>query len=163
MNVLGIDSGIERVGWAVFDRNERDTQKSVYVASGLIKTPSKNSVSDRLLQIYDELEVIIEAHDVDEVAMEQLFFFKNQKTVIPVAQAQGAILTLCGKRGLPLVFLTPLQIKQIITGYGTADKLAVQKMLGIILKLEAELKQDDQADAIACALAYCYQNRSLLQ
>jgi crossover junction endodeoxyribonuclease RuvC len=162
MHIMGIDSGIERVGWAVFDRNERDTQKSTYIASGLIKTPKK-ATELRLFQIYEELDALFDRYQIVELAIEQLFFFKNQKTVIPVAQAQGAVLTLCAKHAVPVTFLTPLQIKQVITGYGTADKKSVQKMLGIILGLKAELKQDDQADAIGCALAYCYQNRALLQ
>lgn len=162
MRIMGIDSGIERVGWAVFDKDERSGQSSTYVTSGLIKTPIK-AVELRLLQIYDELEVLITTHKIKELAIEQLFFFKNQKTVIPVAQAQGAVLTICAKYGIPVTFLTPLQIKQAITGYGTADKPAVQKMLGLTLGLKDELKQDDQADAIACGLTYCYRNSSLLQ
>ena len=162
MHIMGIDSGIERVGWAVFDKNTQSSQNSTYVASGLIKTPKK-AIELRLLQLYEELETLIKHHDIRELAIEQLFFFKNQKTVIPVAQAQGTVLTVCAQHGIPVTFLTPLQIKQAITGYGTADKPAVQKMLGITLGLKDELKQDDQADAIACALTYCYRNTSLLQ
>ena len=57
--------------------------------------------------------------------------------------------------------MAPLQIKQIITGYGQSDKKSVQKMLNLILKLDKKITQDDEADAIACGLAYCYINKSL--
>ena len=93
--------------------------------------------------------------------MEQLFFFKNEKTVISVAQAQGAIELLSAIKGVPLLYLTPLQIKEIITGYGRADKIAVRKMIDLTLKEKVDILDDDQTDAIACGMAYCYLNDKL--
>ena len=86
------------------------------------------------------------------VVLEQLLFFKNQKTFIRVAQAQGVSLLLAAQNKIKVEFLTPLQIKQSITGYGQADKKSVQKM--IKLEMGININQDDEADAVACGLAY---------
>ena len=76
--------------------------------------------------------------------------------------AQGAIQILAAQNNISVELLTPLQIKQIITGYGNADKKSVQKMLALTLNLKKEIVQDDEADAIACGLAYCYINKKLI-
>ncbi len=163
MSILAIDSGLERVGYAVFDRTPSHGKPATYITSGLITTPKRRILSDRLRIIYDEIAALINTHSPEIVVLEKLFFFKNQKTVIDVAQAQGAVLLAAAHRATPTDYLTPLQIKQIVTGYGTADKKSVQKMLGLLLGLPADvLKQDDQADAIACGLAYCMLNKSLV-
>ncbi|NTU73402.1 crossover junction endodeoxyribonuclease RuvC, partial [Candidatus Roizmanbacteria bacterium] len=81
---------------------------------------------------------------------------------IQVAQAQGSIMVLAAEHGLPVEFLTPLEIKQIITGYGTADKLSVLKMIRMLVKETKEIKQDDQIDAVACAYAYSTLNQNLM-
>ena len=88
------------------------------------------------------------------MVLEQLLFFKNQKTFIRVAQAQGITMLLAAQNKIKVEFLTPLQIKQIVTGYGQADKLAVQKMIKLTTGIV--LTQDDEADAVACGLAYTY-------
>ncbi len=160
MVILAIDSGFERTGWAVLSH-----QKSVvnYVTSGLIKTSSKLSLAKRLEEIFIKLEQIIKKEKPTAIAMEQIFLFKNQKTVIPVAQAQGIALLLAAQHNLELEFLTPLQIKQIVTGYGHSDKIAVKKMVSLTLpKLNLSKMIDDEIDAIACGLAYCYLNKQLI-
>jgi len=151
MIILSIDSGIEKTGYAVFDNK-------TYLKSGLIKTSKSKSTEYRLLEIYLELEKVIKKFRPKTVVFEQLFFFRNQKTAIKVAQAQGSVLLLAALNDLKVEFLTPLQIKQIITGYGQSDKKSVQKMI----KLEngIDIDQDDEADAVACGLAYIYLTRS---
>lgn len=157
--ILSIDPGFEKVGYAFFENNNREP---TFVTSGLIKTKKTTDHEKRLLQIYNSLETLVKLHKPKTIAMEQLFFFKNQKTVIPVAQSQGVILLLAAQNNLPVTYLTPLQIKQTITGYGNADKKSVLKMLRMILKQDFVVEDDDQSDAIACGLAYCYLNRNLL-
>ncbi len=163
MDVLAIDSGIERTGYSIFKKKSLDKTDFIYLTSGLIQTPKTETTELRLLQLYQELAKIIRTYKPQIVVMEQLFFFKNQKTAIKVSQAQGVALLAAAKNKIPCEFLTPLQIKSIVTGYGQSDKKSVQKMLRIILKLDKELKQDDQADAIACGLAYCYLNKKLIK
>lgn len=157
MKVLSIDSGIERTGYAVFEKQ----QKPVYIASGLIKTSAKATVPTRLKQIYDELEAIIELYKPDQIVVEQLFMFKNQKTVIVVAQAQGVTLLIAAQRAIAIEFLTPLQIKQMVTGYGQADKKSIQKMIALG-GIDVMGKLDDEIDAIACGLAFCHLNKALM-
>jgi len=163
MVILAIDSGFERTGYAVLNY-----QKSVigYVTSGLIKTSAKLSISKRLEEIYIKLEQIINKEKPTAIAMEQIFLFKNQKTVIPVAQAQGITLLLAAQHNLDLELLTPLQIKQIVTGYGHSDKIGVKKMVALTIQtkpgVDLDKMIDDEIDAIACGLAYCYLNKKLL-
>lgn len=161
MIILAIDSGVERTGYSIFDKSKNYKEGYKYITSGLIKTLKTALPQERLKTIYDSLEKTIDSYKVRAFVIEQLFFFKNQKTVIGVSQAQGAVMLLAAQRKISVEFLTPLQIKQIVTGYGQSDKISVQKMLKLQLHLNGELKQDDQADAIACGLAYCCMNESL--
>lgn len=153
MIVFAIDPGIEKLGYSVFEKNYT-THK--YLASGLIKTDKKLPDGERFNTIFQELKKLLVHYKPHIVILEQIFFFKNQKTAVKISQVQGVILLLAQQMNINTQFLTPLQIKQIITGYGKADKKSVQKMLQLDLKLNQEVKQDDQADAIACGLAYCY-------
>lgn len=163
MNILGIDCGLERLGWAVFSHTPNESPRYTYAASGLIKTSAKQPTHERLLVLFDQLNDVVKKHHVDHFVIEQLFFFKNQKTVIPVAQSQGAVMLSASQNGLPLEFLTPLQIKQIVTGYGNADKESVKKMIHLQLPdIELKGKIDDEIDAIACSLAYCCTSHNLL-
>ena len=145
MIILSIDSGIEKTGYAIF-RNKK------YVISALIKTSKNNSTEIRLEEIYLQLKKVFKKYKPEILVVEQLFFFKNQKTFIRVAQAQGVALLLAAQNKIKVEFLTPLQIKQTITGYGKSDKKSIQKMLK--LELQIDIKQDDEADAIACGFAY---------
>lgn len=163
MKILSLDSGIEKTGWAVFDKKTNGTHNFEYLNSGLIKTPQSETTEQRLFQIHKDLTKLIKTHKPQVIVVEQIFFFKNQKTVIKVSQAQGVALLAAAENKVPCEFLTPLQIKSIVTGYGQSDKKSVQKMLKLTLKLDKELDQDDQADAIACGLAYCYLNQKLVK
>lgn len=147
MTILSIDSGIERTGYAIFKDKK-------YVNSALIKTSKNKSTEIRLEEIYSQLKKVFYKCKPGVIVLEQLFFFKNQKTFIRVAQAQGIVMLLASQNKIKVEFLSPLQIKQIITGYGQADKKSVQKM--IKLTTEIDISQDDEADAVACGLAYIY-------
>jgi len=161
--ILALDSGIEKTGYAVFEKKPSGNTDFKYITSGMIHTAKTKTTEQRLLQIYQELSKLITTFKPDVMVIEQLFFFKNQKTAIRVAQSQGVVMLLAAEKKIKAEFLTPLQIKSIVTGYGQSDKKSVQKMLQLTLHLDKELKQDDQADAIACGLAYCYLNKSLVE
>lgn len=161
MIVLSIDSGVERTGYSLFQR--RDSSKEIkYITSGLITTSKKNVFEKRLLKICDFIEELIKTHKPDTLVLEQLFFFKNEKTVIAVSQMQGAVTLTAAKKHIPIVYLTPLQVKQTITGYGHADKKAIQKMIPLLIKLPKTITQDDEADAVAIGLAYCSTQHNLI-
>lgn len=161
MIILTIDSGIEKTGIAVF--NSKQQNNYGLITSGCIKTSSKQKIQLRLLEIYKKLSKIIIKYKPNLIVLERLFFFKNQKTVISVSQAQGIVLLLTAENKINVDFLTPLQIKEIITGYGQADKKSVQKMLKLIYNIDIKPSQDDEADAIACGLAYCQLNQRLVE
>lgn len=155
MMILSIDSGIEKTGYALFKTGN-------YLKSGLIRTSKHKSIEKRLQEIYQKMQKIINIYHPEIIVLERLFFFRNQKTAISVSQAQGIILLLAAQNNIYLEYLTPLQIKQVIAGYGKADKKSIQKMLKLTTDIPS-VKEDDEADAIACGLAYCYLNQKLLK
>ncbi len=151
--ILGIDPGTAIVGWAILDVIEEKNEPSV-VAYGHISTAPTDSDEIRLEEIASDLIKIIALHKPEAAAIEQLFFFKNQKTIITVAQARGVIVHTCHKKNLTVAHYTPLQIKQSLTGYGRADKKQIQKMIVKILNLTEIPEPDDTADALTVALCH---------
>ncbi len=93
--------------------------------------------------------------------MENIYFFKNLKTAMPVSQAKGVILFTAAKKKIPVYEFTPLQVKMTVVGYGRADKKQVQKMIEILLNLEKPIKSDDAADALGVALCYAFQENKI--
>lgn len=151
LRVLGIDPGTATTGWAVLE------EKSGIVSSlafGHISTDKNKTEESRLQEISDDLKKIISKYRPHEVAVEQLFFFKNKKTIIQVGQARGAVLLTLEQKNVNIFGYTPLQVKQALTGYGRAEKKQLQLMVKNILKLRAVPKPDDTADAIAIALCH---------
>ncbi len=158
IRVLGIDPGTATTGWAVIE--ERDCRLRV-LAYGSINTLKNKSESQRLYEIHKDLSEIIKKYHPQEAAIENLFFFKNQKTVIPVSQARGAILLTLEQKGVTVFGYTPLQVKQSLTGYGRAEKKQIQLMAKSILGLKTIPRPDDAADAIAVAV--CHLNSRVMQ
>jgi len=159
MKILGIDPGTGIVGWGIV---KREGTKCTPLKFGVIKTKSTDKMADRLKIIYDSISDIIKKEKPDAVAVEELFFFKNQKTIISVAQARGAIITAIRNSNIPVFEYTPLQIKQSITGYGRADKAQMQEMVRITLKLKEIPHPDDAADALAVAICHSQTNCSIV-
>ena len=160
MILIAIDPGYEKVGYAIFQKNTVKKKDFTFLGSDLIKTSAKDTHEKRLFSVYTSLSKIIQTNKVESMVIEQLFFFKNKKTVLQVAQAIGVIELIAAQNKLPITRLTPLQIKETITGYGVADKKSVQKMIKLELGDAIHFKEDDESDAIACGLAYCLRNDS---
>lgn len=158
MKVLGIDPGTERLGWAVVEGNRA---KQTLVACGCLETKANSPSADRLVILHGELSKIIEKYKPDTASVEDLFFFKNAKTVIKVAEARGMVLTLMTLRGMEVFNYTPLQVKQTITGYGRAEKRQVELMVKSMLKINVAIKPDDAADAVAIGLTHLIFNQML--
>ncbi len=100
------------------------------------------------------MELIVNKFKPDAAAIEKLFFFRNRTTVMPVAHARGVILTVLEKYNIPIFEYTPMEVKQVLTGYGRADKKEVEKMVKISLSTENLPKLDDTIDAIAIAICH---------
>jgi len=151
MKILGIDPGMAIVGYGLIEVKKDNIE---LLASGSIQTDKKLSDSKRLLEIYNDLTTIVEKYQPDCASVEELFFFKNQKTVIPVAEARGVILTVLEKCGIPAYSYTPMEVKQVLTGYGRAEKKEVEQMVKITLGTDKLPKLDDTVDAIAIAICH---------
>ncbi len=156
MKILGIDPGMAIVGYGMIESNNGNVE---LLTSGSIQTDKKLDDSKRLLEIYNDLSLIVEKYKPDCASVEQLFFFKNQKTIIPVAEARGVILTVLEKYKIPTYSYTPMEVKQVLTGYGRADKKEVEQMVRLTLDSQELPKLDDTVDAIAIAICH---SRSLI-
>lgn len=151
LRVLGIDPGTATTGWAVIEMKKNNFCQ---LGFGFISTNKNKSEEERLLEISKDLKNIIKKYSPQEAAIENIFFFKNQKTVIQVAQARGAILLTLRQKDVSISSYTPLQVKQALTGYGRAEKKQLQNMTKNILHLESIPKPDDVSDAIAIAICH---------
>ena len=156
MKVLGIDPGLGIVGYSVI---EYDEEKPVLLHSGSIQTQKGTRESARLLEIFEDMNTIVEKYKPDCAAIEKLFFFRNRTTVMPVAHARGVILTVLEKFKVPIYEYTPMEVKQVLTGYGRADKKEVEQMVKISLGVDNLPKLDDTVDSIAIAICH---TRSLM-
>ncbi|HCU70740.1 MAG TPA: crossover junction endodeoxyribonuclease RuvC [Candidatus Moranbacteria bacterium] len=151
VRVLGIDPGTATVGWAII---EEINGVLCPIAFGHISTEKDKSEENRLCEISCDIQNIIEKYKPQEAAVEQLFFFKNKKTIISIGQSRGAILLTLEQKNVSISSYTPLQVKQSVTGYGKAEKRQIQLMVKSILKLKSIPKPDDVADAIAVAICH---------
>lgn len=151
MKILGIDPGMAIVGYGVL---EYENAAPALLSSGSIRTNKTSRESARLLEIYNDMELIVNKFQPDAAAIEKLFFFRNRTTVMPVAHARGVILTVLEKFNIPIFEYTPMEVKQVLTGYGRADKKEVEKMVKLSLSTDNLPKLDDTIDAIAIAICH---------
>lgn len=156
--ILAIDPGVGRVGYAVLTKEGSVIKALEY---NCIETSSREKLEKRLQEIYERLVALIQLYKPTTMVLEQLFFNNNQKTAIMVGQAQGVMMLAASKNNMATHFITPLEIKQALTGYGASDKAAVQKMMMIILGIKDAPKLDDTADALACGVTYLSMNLKL--
>ncbi len=148
MIILGIDPGSTRIGYGLI---EKSGGKLKFIKAGLLKIKAKDKC-ERLVDLEKSFSVLIKKEKPDQVVMEKLYFVKNQKTGLEVAQSRGVLTLLITKNKIPLLELTPLEIKQGVTGYGMADKKSVAKMVAKILKIDKINDYDDATDALAAAI-----------
>ncbi|MBU2539706.1 crossover junction endodeoxyribonuclease RuvC [Patescibacteria group bacterium] len=150
MLIIGIDPGTAITGFSVVKKTK--DRKFTAVEYGCILTQPGKSAGERLKKIADSLNKLIKKHKPDLMAIENIYFFKNFKTAMPVSQARGVALLIAAQKKIPVCEITPLQMKMAIVGYGRADKKQVQKMVEKILELEKPIKSDDAADALGIAI-----------
>jgi crossover junction endodeoxyribonuclease RuvC len=153
MIILGIDPGTAALGYGIVEGDKDNLKLITY---GCITTESKQAMPLRLQTIFNEIKKVIQKYHPDTLAVEEIFFAKNSKTALKVGQARGVILLLGAESRIPVIDYTPLQVKQTITTYGRADKIQVQRMVQLILKLKKPPKSDDAADALAVAICHAF-------
>ena len=148
--IVGIDPGTATVGFAFSKGSRRNPEILEY---GILQTQPlpADMMPQRILEIANDLESLLDIYKPTVAVVEDLFFFKNAKTVISVAQSRGVILYLLAKRGIRIHSATPLQIKQTLCGYGRADKRQVQMMVQKVYNMDSLPTPDDAADSLAMA------------
>lgn len=152
MIILGIDPGYALLGYGVI---KAQNQRPAIIDYGVIETKAGMSFPQRLDRLYSGTRALIERFQPEHIAFEELFFYRNNKTAMQVAAARGVAILAAQQSGLPLYEYTPMQIKQSVTGDGHADKLQMQSMVKLLLKLPTIPKPDDAADALGAAICHC--------
>jgi crossover junction endodeoxyribonuclease RuvC len=159
--VLGIDPGTGICGFGVVQYVTHKQPRMI--TAGVITTPAHTPLADRLLDIYDSLNQIIDETNPDEMSIEKLYFNQNITTGITVAEARGVCILVARQHNIPIYEYTPLQIKQTMTGYGRAKKKAMQEAVREYLKMQEVVKPDDAADALAAAITHALMTRIAYQ
>jgi len=152
VRILGIDPGFDRLGVCVLDK---EGSKEVLVHSRCIITSRADTFEKRLGAIGSQLETLIKEYHPNELAIEKLFFAKNQTTAINVAEVRGVVLYLAHIHTLSIHEYSPPQIKLAVAGHGNATKNDIAHMVPKILKIPLSVNLlDDELDAIAIALTH---------
>lgn len=158
MLAIGIDPGTAITGYGLVQQNKAGELEAV--DWGVILTPAKTPIAERLSQIYESLQEILARYHPQSAAVEALFFQRNVRTAMSVGQARGVTLLALQQAGLQVADYSPNEIKQSITGYGGADKRQVQQMVATLLKLSEMPTPDDAADALAVAICHLQNART---
>ncbi|WP_096021521.1 crossover junction endodeoxyribonuclease RuvC [Campylobacter lanienae] len=155
VKILGIDPGTRNCGYAIV---EKVGNKKILIEAGLIKI-KQDSLQYQITQLCEGLDLIFKTHKIDEVAIEDIFYAHNPKTVLKLAQFRGALsLKILQVHG-EFSEYTPLQIKKAVTGKAKAAKEQVAFMVKKMLGISKEIKPLDITDAIAIALTHSFNVR----
>ena len=153
--ILGIDPGLASTGYGVI---RCSGSRFRCISYGTVRTSPRDGMGERLVQIHQGIMDIITTYQPEEAGIETVYFSKNSKSAIPVAQARGVVLFTLASRGVPFAEYTPLELKQAVVGNGRAEKIQVQQVLKMILNLPDLPRPDHASDALAAA--FCHANFS---
>lgn len=153
MIILGIDPGSRRAGYGLIEKEKNGLK---FLKAGLLKVSAKDK-NQRLVDLEKSFSDLLKKEKPDLAVLETIYFMKNLKTAVEVAQARGVLTLIIVKHKIPLLECSPLKIKQGVTGYGRADKKAVAKMVSKILKINNPGWLDDVTDALAAAIIGAHQ------
>ena len=151
MIVIGIDPGIANTGFGVV---RGSGSKTVALDGGVIETSPEMPLPERLERVYTALTQLLDWHEPEAMALEDLYFGKNVGSAMEVGQARGVVMLAAAQKGIPCFDYTPQLVKQAVSGSGSADKEQVQKMVGQLLGLDEPPQPDHAADAFAVALCH---------
>ncbi|MCK5155605.1 MAG: crossover junction endodeoxyribonuclease RuvC [Spirochaetales bacterium] len=156
MVILGIDPGLAQTGWGIV---AAEGQKFKLLSYGVIKTDKAKPLEVRIFSIVKIIEDLIKKYDPSDISIEDIYFFKNISSAIPIAKVIGAIGVAAMNHNLKFRTFTPLQIKTALTGIGRAEKHQIQEMVRLLLSLKEIPRPDHAADALAAGI--CYYNHSI--
>lgn len=160
MRICGIDPGYALIGYAIIDI---EGNRLLPVNYSKIETSSKLTFFERMKQINQEFKAMLNKYNPEYLAIEKLYFSKNSKTALDVAQIRGAMLQEALNYNLDIYEYSPTEVKLAVTGYGKADKQQIQHMVKTLLNLDKIPKPDDIADALAIAICHhnCFKIKNL--
>jgi len=153
--IIGIDPGSRLTGYGVIDSIPG---KVGFVACGVIKTTVKYPLANRLNEIFDGINEVIQLHDPEVAAVEEIFMSSNANSALKLGQARGAAVVAAMQNGLGVYDYSAKKVKRAVVGYGQAEKSQVQHMIRMLLGLSKE-PSEDAADALAVAI--CHANHQL--
>lgn len=156
IRIVGIDPGLRNTGWGVIDTLGSSLS---FVASGTLRSDPRASLADRLCQIHDSLNQILDEHAPDEAAVEQTFVNKDAAATLKLGQARGIALLVPARAGLIVAEYAPNQVKKTVIGVGHGDKNQIKLMVGMLLP-KAEFDSEDAADALAIAICHAHSRTS---
>ncbi|MBF4995333.1 crossover junction endodeoxyribonuclease RuvC [Arthrobacter gandavensis] len=159
LRVLGVDPGLTRCGLGVVD--VEGNRRATMVAVGVAGTEAGTALDARLLAISEAIELWLDTHTPDVLAVERVFSQLNVSTVMGTAQASGVVIAAAARRGIPVALHTPTEVKAAVTGSGSANKEAVGRMVTKILRLTEMPRPADAADALALAIAHAWRRGAL--
>lgn len=155
--ILGIDPGTRNLGWGVVDWTQDDYRLIGY---GLIKTKSATPQPETLSLLYSGIDDLIASYRPHAIAMERVFFSRNARSAMDVAEVRGVIHLLSSQHGLDIASFTPQQVKQAVSSSIKADKAPIQEGVSRALKLPEPVANNHTADALAAALRMAQDYRS---
>lgn len=156
MKVLAIDPGYGRCGMAVI---ERVGTKDVLIYSTCVETEANSDFAGRLHAVVSVCEELLSAHSPDCMVMEKLYFKANRTTALKVAEVRGALLNAATTAGLSVYEYSPAEVKSAVASSGRADKKQIATMLHMLVKIEKQIKHDDEYDAIAVGVTHLAHSR----
>jgi crossover junction endodeoxyribonuclease RuvC len=150
LKVLGIDPGSRVTGYGVVEKQRNDL---IALLQGDVRLASNDSLSSFMIALYNQLLAVIDDIEPDAMAIEDIFYGKNVKSLIKQAHVRGVVILAGAMRQIPVFEYSPLEVKQAVVGYGRAEKSQVQKMVATILHL-SKIPPADAADALAVAICH---------
>jgi len=157
MRIFGIDPGSERTGYGCIDSSG---SRHVLVACGTLSAPPRTPFSERLLLIHSGLKTLLERHQPECVAVEDIFFARNVRSALKLGHARGIALLAASQAAIPVAEYSPAEIKRSVVGYGRAEKQQVQGMMKLLLGLDQVPSPHDVADALAVAICHIHTSTS---
>ena len=155
MIIFGVDPGTNLTGFGIIKQNGNNFS---LVRNGLIKLHYKESLSEKLVVIYDELVKLIKLYKPDEFALETAFYGKNVQSAMKIGYARGAAILAAAHCNIPMSEYSPREIKKSVVGKGAASKEQVSYMIKTLLSVKEKKMKYDESDALAVALCHAFKN-----
>jgi len=153
VRIFGIDIGSQRTGYGCIDT---DGSRCRVVVCGAVTLSARTPFPDKLLRIHDELASLLAQHRPACVAIEEVFFGRNARSVLMLGHVRGVAMLAASKAGLPVAEYAPTEVKRAVVGYGRADKKQVQQMVALLLGLDEAPSPHDVSDALAIAVCHAH-------